>query len=115
MAPAQNHLLDLLPAADRQRLLARCESVQLHLGQVLCEAGAPLAFAYFPVDGFISLLTRIEDHPSLEVGMVGREGLFGGVLALGHRPSRISLHSRPSAQQAVACPRPSGVGTNRIR
>jgi CRP-like cAMP-binding protein len=83
LAPAQNHLLELLPAADRLHILARCESVQLVMGDVLCEADAPLLQAYFPVDGFISLLTRIEDHPSLEVGMVGREGMFGASLALG--------------------------------
>ena len=83
MPHAQNHLFELLPDSDRQRLTARCEPVDLQLGDVLCEAGAPLAFAYFPVDGFISLLTRIEDHPSLEVGMVGREGMFGASVALG--------------------------------
>ncbi len=83
MPQAQNHLLELLPDEERQRILARCESVHLALGHVLCEADAPLLHAYFPVDGFISLLTRIEDHPSLEVGMVGREGMFGAALALG--------------------------------
>ena len=83
MALAQNHLIELLPHADQERLLRRCETVQLTLGEVLCEADAPLAFAYFPVDSFISLLTRIEDHPSLEVGMVGREGMFGLTLVLG--------------------------------
>jgi len=81
--PVQNHLLELLPEPDRQRILARCDTVQLQLGEVLCEAAVPLAFAYFPVDGFISLLTRIEHHPSLEVGMVGREGMFGASIVLG--------------------------------
>jgi CRP-like cAMP-binding protein len=80
---AQNHLIELLPAIDRDRLLCHCETVQLQLGEVLCEAGAPLVHAYFPVEGFISLLTRTEDHPSLEVGMVGREGVFGAALVLG--------------------------------
>lgn len=80
---AQNHLIELLPKKDSQRLLAQCEPVQLQLGQVLCEQGAALEHAYFPVDGFISLLTRIDQHPSLEVGMVGREGLFGATVALG--------------------------------
>ena len=83
MNPVQNHLLELLPEPDRQRILARCDTVQLQLGEVLCEAAVPLAFAYFPVDGFISLLTRIEHHPSLEVGMVGREGMFGASIVLG--------------------------------
>ncbi len=83
METAQNHLLELLPADDRQRILAHCDAVQLAPGDVLCEADTPLLYAYFPVDGFISLLTRTEDHPSLEVGMVGREGLVGAALALG--------------------------------
>ena len=83
MDAAQNHLITLLPRTDRQRLLARCEPVQLVVGDVLCESGAVLRDAYFPVHGFISLLTRIEDHPSLEVGMVGREGFLGAALALG--------------------------------
>ncbi len=89
MPIVQNHLIALLPASDQQRLLGQCESVQLHLGEVLCEAGAPMAHAYFPVDGFISLLTRTENHPSLEVGMVGSEGMFGGALALGVRISQL--------------------------
>ncbi len=83
MAHAQNHLIEMLPRQDRLRLLVQCESVQLVVGEVLCEAGDTVHHAYFPVQGFISLLTRIEDHPSLEVGMVGREGLFGAALALG--------------------------------
>jgi CRP-like cAMP-binding protein len=80
---AQNHLIELLPKADQKRLLAKSELVQLKMGEVLCEAGAPLRMAYFPVDSFISLLTRIDQHPSLEVGMVGREGCFGSTLTLG--------------------------------
>lgn len=83
MDAVQNQLINRLPRNDRSRLLAACESVQLVSGEVLYVAGAPLRHAYFPVDGFISLLTRMEDHPSLEVGMVGREGLFGASVAMG--------------------------------
>ena len=83
MPLSQNHLIARLPRKERLRLLAQCETVQLVLGEVLCEEGAALDHAYFPVDGFISLLTRIEEHPSLEMGMVGREGMFGAGLVLG--------------------------------
>ncbi len=83
MALPQNHLLELLPAADRKRFLAQCEAVQVSMGQVLCESGQSLQHAYFPVDGVISLLTQIDQHPSLEVGMVGREGMLGAWVAMG--------------------------------
>ncbi|HSQ73513.1 MAG TPA: Crp/Fnr family transcriptional regulator [Rubrivivax sp.] len=82
MALAQNHLIEHLPRADRQRLLARCEPVALVLGEVLCERGDPVRHAYFPLDAVISLVMQIENHPSLEVGMVGREGMVGAPLIL---------------------------------
>ena len=91
MASAQNHLIESLPRKDRSRLLARCVSCELHLGAVLCDAGKTIRHAYFPVDGFISLITPINGKPALEVGMVGREGMLGAHLALG--VSTVPLHA----------------------
>ncbi len=83
MAAAENHLIELLPRQDRQRLLAICEPVDLVLSEVLCERGSPTRHVYFPIDGFISLVTQVDQSPGLEVGMVGREGMLGVQLALG--------------------------------
>ncbi len=83
MATVENHLIELLPRKDRERLLAICEPVQLVLAEVLCERGEPTRHVYFPTEGFISLVTRIDTHPGLEVGMVGSEGMLGAQLALG--------------------------------
>ena len=80
---ASNHLIDLLPRQDRLRLLALCEPVDLVLSQVLCEAGQVTDCVYFPIEGFISLLTMASGTPGLEVGMVGNEGMLGAHLALG--------------------------------
>jgi len=80
---SENHLIQLLPRADRAHLLAACEPAQLTLSEVLCEPGKPTRHVYFPTDGFISLVTLVEGHPGLEVGMVGREGMVGAQLALG--------------------------------
>ena len=80
---ASNHLIDLLPRRDRLRFLALCEPVDLLLGEVLCQAGQPTRHVYFPVEGFISLLTMATGTPDLEVGMVGNEGMLGAHLALG--------------------------------
>ena len=52
------------------------------LGEVMCERGDPVHHAYFPRDAVISLVMQIENHPSLEVGMVGREGMVGAALIL---------------------------------
>ena len=89
-----NHLIGLLPAKDRKQLLAQCQPVHLVLGDVLTEPGAATQFAYFPVDGFISLIASSSgdamavktEHTSaaaVEVGMVGREGMLGAELVLG--------------------------------
>lgn len=83
MTAVQNRLIELLPRPDRVRLLAGCEEVPLVLSDVLCEPGQPTTHAYFPIDGFISLVTQIDDHPGQEVGMVGSEGMLGVQLALG--------------------------------
>ncbi|AKJ31199.1 Crp/Fnr family transcriptional regulator [Caldimonas brevitalea] len=91
MALAENHLLALLPRRDRVSLLAACETVQLDLGEVLCEPGEPTRHVYFPCDCFISLVSAIRGEPGLEVGMVGREGMLGAQLALG--VSAIPLHA----------------------
>jgi CRP-like cAMP-binding protein len=88
---AQNHLIELLPAPERARLLALCESVELVFGQVLQDAGTTTDHVYFPVDGFISLLTQVDGHSALEVGMVGREGMVGVQLVLGVNQSPLRV------------------------
>lgn len=88
--PDNNHLIAALPDADRRRLLACGEAVPLALAQVLCERGDPTAHVYFPTEGFISLVTRIDGDPGLEVGMVGREGMLGIQLALGVETTPLS-------------------------
>lgn len=83
MAPAQNHLIELLPRAAQRRLLALCEPVELVLSQTLCEPGTATLDVYFPTEGFISLVAPNDGAAALEVGMVGREGMLGAQLVLG--------------------------------
>jgi CRP-like cAMP-binding protein len=83
LADAKNHLIELLPGADRKRLLALCEPMPLALAQVVYERGVGTRHAWFPIDSFFSLIAQVDLHPGLEVGMVGREGMLGAHLALG--------------------------------
>ncbi len=78
-----NRLLEALPSTDRSRLLAECETVELVFTEVLYTPGERLKHVYFPMRCFISLIMPIDESASLEVGLVGNEGMFGVPLALG--------------------------------
>ena len=82
-SPAANSLLAALPRKEYQNLLAGLEPVTLTYGEVLFEPGEPIRHVYFPNDCLVSLLTTVEGHQALEVGLVGREGMVGISLALG--------------------------------
>lgn len=87
MPTEQNHLIELLPGKLRSRLLAICEPVEFAIGEVLSDVGMPTRYVYFPTAGFVSLVTAINGRPTLEVGMVGREGMLGAQLVLGVQAS----------------------------
>ena len=88
-ASTPNRLLAALPAKEYERLLAGLEPVTLTYGDVLHEPGQQMRHVYFPNDCLVSLLTVIEGHSALEVGMVGREGMVGTRLALGIETSSV--------------------------
>jgi CRP-like cAMP-binding protein len=80
--PAQNRLLAALSGQDRQRLLARCQQVQLHFADILYKRGERIRHVFFPTDSFISLVTSVDGNAHLEVGLVGDEGMLGTSLML---------------------------------
>jgi CRP-like cAMP-binding protein len=82
-AHAANRLLESLPATDRRGMLAGLETVELAFAEVLYTPGKRLSHVYFPLRSFISLIMPVDTTSSLEVGLVGSEGMFGIPLALG--------------------------------
>ncbi len=81
--PIANSLLAALPRKDYSRLRSRLKPVELTFGDVLYEPGETIRHIYFPSDSIVSLLTLVDHHKALEVGLVGREGMVGLPLALG--------------------------------
>ena len=78
-----NSLLQALPRKECRHMLARSEQVSLTYGDILSEPGEHIRHVYFPNTGLISLLTPVDGHASVEVGMVGSEGMAGMGLFLG--------------------------------
>jgi CRP-like cAMP-binding protein len=85
----ENQLLAALPSGDYARMEGDLESVALKCGQVLYEPGERMRHVYFPRDCVVSLLTPVEGHRVLEVGLVGREGMIGARLVLGTDKSSV--------------------------
>lgn len=83
MAAIANSLLAALPRKSYLRLLPGLVPIELGFGDVLYEPGKPIRDVYFPGQSLVSLLTLVEGHLALEVGLVGREGMVGVPLALG--------------------------------
>ncbi len=81
--PAANSLLASLPRKDYERLMTGCEPATLTFGEILYEPGKPIRHVYFPNDSLVSLLTLVNGHLALEVGMVGHEGMVGTPIPLG--------------------------------
>lgn len=85
---AGNRLLAALPPADYARLRPHLEPVALARGDVLYDVDVPIAHAYFPTGGVVSLVTPLAGGVAIEVAMVGDEGLVGLPVFLGSPTSR---------------------------
>ncbi|UGQ49197.1 Crp/Fnr family transcriptional regulator [Massilia endophytica] len=87
--PASNRLLASLPEDELQQIEALCEPIEAEVGDLLFEPGEPIHYIYFPIDALVSLLAVAEGRMTLEVGSVGREGMIGASVALGHGQAQV--------------------------
>lgn len=78
-----NRILNALTRAEYERVALDLEPVNLSAGEVLCHPEQPITHVYFPNRGTVSLVSTFEDGGSVEVGMVGNEGMFGVSVFLG--------------------------------
>jgi len=85
-----NGLIAALPAAGRALLLAQSELVELSLHDEVLQVGQLLTHAWFPVEGFVSVSLPVAGRRSVEVALVGSEGMFATSLVLGVTRSAFS-------------------------
>lgn len=73
----ENLLLAALPREERERLDPHLESVTYDQGEVLIKPEEPIEYVLFPYDLVTSTIQDMSDGASLEVGLMGIEGMIG--------------------------------------
>ena len=80
--PGENRLLVALPRDEHDSLFPHLEKVSLPLRDILYEANGPIAHVFFPLNGVVSLVI-MDGGFTLEVGIIGNEGMVGTPVFLG--------------------------------
>jgi len=75
--PIANQLLAALPKKDYQKLQTHLEEVPLVFEEILYQPNVVLNDVYFPNSGIVSLLAGVNERSTIEVGLVGNEGVVG--------------------------------------
>jgi CRP-like cAMP-binding protein len=73
-----------MPEEQFRAVVRQLVPVDLPFGMRLSEPNRPVEYIYFPVAGLISIHSLTERGESVEVGIIGREGLSGLSGLLGH-------------------------------
>lgn len=79
-------LLANLPSDEMERLAPYLEIVEMHNGQTLLEFREPIDFVWMPHDAVTSTVVDTPEGTTIEVGLMGYEGLVG--LSLIHGRTR---------------------------
>jgi len=83
-----NRLLAALPKKDYQALQRHLEEVPLVFEEILYQPNVLISDVYFPNSGIVSLLAAVNGHATLEVGLVGQEGMLGLAVFMGVNSSQ---------------------------
>jgi len=81
-ASIQNHILRKLPPSDYERISPHLQLVQLPHNEVLQQPEETIEAVYFPNLAIVSLIAQDASGQSVEVGIVGFEGVVGVSAAL---------------------------------
>jgi hypothetical protein len=83
LAPDINGLLAALQHEAYEQLVPALEPVALSLGDIIYASGGHLDYLYFPVTAIVSLVYTMEDGATVEMGLVGKDGVVGIALFMG--------------------------------
>jgi len=71
----RNRVLAGLPVDVRTRLWSRLKRIEVAAGTTVSDGSTPLRYVCFPETGFVSLVVTLTDGATIQVAMVGYEGI----------------------------------------
>lgn len=83
----ENRLLAALPDRDRARLLPQLEILTLFAKESVYAGGEELNYVYFPLDCIVVLISSVDAKATVEVGLIGNEGMAGAQILMGAKHS----------------------------
>jgi CRP-like cAMP-binding protein len=83
----ENRLLASLPDRDRTRLLPQLEILTLFAKESVYESGVEINYIYFPLDCIVVLISSVDLNATVEVGLIGNEGVVGAQILMGAKHS----------------------------
>jgi len=81
----QSRLIEALSPRERARVAEFIEPVELKARDVLESEGEPIRYAVFPANAVTSTLMELPEGDTVEVGLMGAEGVVGLALLYGQR------------------------------
>jgi CRP-like cAMP-binding protein len=81
--PVRNGILAALLATEYKRILPRLEHVKLQRGEIVYRADQDIEAVYFPEEAVVAMVDTTSDRHTVEVGIIGREGIVGINIFLG--------------------------------
>jgi CRP-like cAMP-binding protein len=79
----ENAILGALLRTEYRRLIGRMEHVELKRGAILYRADQKIEHVYFPEDAVVAMIDTMANGRTVEVGIIGIEGLVGINIFLG--------------------------------
>jgi len=80
---SENKILAALPRKDYERLAPHLEACEFERGENVYRPNKRIDHVYFPTGAMISVVAVTSDGGSVEVGVIGREGMTGISVVLG--------------------------------
>lgn len=99
-----NRILAALPTEQFLRLVPHLTQVRLERDEVIYLTGDQIRYVYFPTSGLMSLLATTETGSTVEVAMVGNEGIVGlpVILKNGMIPYEVTVQTETEAYRIRA-------------